>query len=89
MKRSKDERKMKTKRERKKRTTMKVEGTIDARLRRSVLFHVTYSFLLAAHDTIRGTIHYHRTYGRIDDGITQKFNLWTKSKQFQQFWGHF
>jgi hypothetical protein len=29
----------------------------------------------AAHDTIKGTIHHHATYRRIDEGIQQKLNL--------------
>jgi hypothetical protein len=32
-------------------------------------------FIIAAHDTIRGTAHHHRKHGHIDEGIPLKIEL--------------
>jgi hypothetical protein len=44
--------------------------------------HTTHYMITAAHDTIRGTAHHHRTHLCIDEGIPQKLNLLTEAQQF-------
>jgi hypothetical protein len=43
-----------------------------------------YCVMMAAHDGIRGATHHYRTHWQMDDGISQKLNLWMEAQHFHQ-----
>jgi hypothetical protein len=44
--------------------------------------------LIVIHDTIRGTTHHYKTYGRTDEGISKKSDLWMEAQHFHQHFGN-